>query len=814
MKEVGTSIYRLGEVEVHPLQGYIYRHGEELYLRPKSLHVLLFLIEHCDRRVSKEELMQAVWKEATVTDDALVQSIREIRKALGDDPHHPEFIKTFPRIGYHLICPVEHLSAHPHRMVHSIARSVIIEETTAVEIEFETNSSLISANNQPNALADAERRTLPGPVQSPSPFRKFLENRLAVISVMFVFLSSAIGLPIYLWRTASNTSIAIETKLPKLPGKKNIAVMYFENQSASRELDWLREGLADMLIADLSRSQKLIILSRQQLHLLLERSGYKAGKVIHLDEALELAHKTQAEVVALGSFANLGETTRIDVQLYDSQTGQLMATERLVADKPDEILRQIDLLSMRLAAHLGSSSEAQKAHPGLSNVMTNNLEAYRYYSLALEKAQAYHSTEAIRLWEKAIALDPEFAMAYARIGYTYALVRVNENEKAKPYLEKAFRLSTRLNEKEKLYIHAWYAHANNDAAMAVRALYDITAKYPQETESYFRLGFMLRHSMNRYEEAMQVFEQGIAADPEAKEIYNQLGFVYAKFGRYEEAIAAHRRYVQLAPDEPNAYDSLGMTYNEAGRYEEALDTFNQALRLSPDFHFANRHLGDSYFLIGRLNDALQQYQRYLRVAPSDWDRAAACNLLVRVYLAKDDVKSAENFARQESKYKNNFGGLLRVALMKGDLAEIEKLKGQIFSNQEAKPGGITAILGEQDYLLGYYFLTTGRTDQALQHFQKSEANSSYYWNADSPIASLADAYLELGRLDEAIAEYERLLKVNANFARTLYQLGRAYEQKHELDKARAAYRRFLEIWSQADTDAPLLLDAKKRLTTL
>src|SRR6185436_7647313 len=118
-------------------------------------------------------------------------------------------------------------------------------------------------------------------------------------------------------------------------------------------------------------------------------------------------------------FARLGEQIRIDAQLYDGLDGQLLAAERLVVDQPAQILSQVDLLSAKLASHLGGSE--QPASPGLTSVMTDNLGAYRYYSMGVEKAQGLENPEAIALFEKAVVLDPGFAMAHARIGYTYVV---------------------------------------------------------------------------------------------------------------------------------------------------------------------------------------------------------------------------------------------------------------------------------------------------------------------------------------------------------------------------------------------------------
>src|SRR6185503_179470 len=165
----------------------------------------------------------------------------------------------------------------------------------------------------------------------------------------------------------------------------------------------------------------------------------------------------------------------------------------------------IDLFSLRLAAHLGATPGELDTGSSLAQVMTNNLEAYRDYSLAIEKAQGLHNVEAIALLEKAIALDPQFAMAHARIGYVYA-VPWGRAEDGKPYLEKAFQLSHRLTEKDKLYITAWYAIANLDFTAAAQTFREIIARYPLEVEAYHRLGSLLAGE-ERVEEAISIYKQ-------------------------------------------------------------------------------------------------------------------------------------------------------------------------------------------------------------------------------------------------------------------------------------------------------------------
>jgi tetratricopeptide (TPR) repeat protein/DNA-binding winged helix-turn-helix (wHTH) protein len=798
MEVIGNQAIRFADIEVDPRGGSVRRNGEEVRLRSKSLQVLVYLIEQRDRLVSKEELLQQVWKDTAVTDDVLVQSIVEIRRALGDSSQRPRFVKTIPKAGYRFISSVEEAWANP------ASGAVVIEEATSFEIEFDREI--------PDPLPAT--RAVAGQLIG-SPLAQKRHHRLWLIAATSAVLIAAIALAVYFgWQAHKANQPVAEATLTPTAGKLSIAVMYFENQSGQTDMDWLREGLADMLITDLSRSNRFAVLSREQLYLLLDRNGYKPGDKIRLDDALEIARKSHAEAIAIGSFARLGDKIRLNVQLHDSRTGQLLASEALTASRPEDIFAQIDLLSIKLAAHLGITPESQDAQASLSRVMTDNLEAYRYYSLALEKAHGYHSAEAIALWEKAVALDPQFAMAYARIGYTYALVRVNEHARAKPYLERAFQLSSRLSEKDKLYIRAWYAQASRDPDEAVRTFYEIIAHYPQETEAYLRLGFLLTGSQERYAESLRVLEQGVAVDPDAKDLYNQLGFAYHRGGRYDEAITAHLRYVQLAPNEPNAYDSLGMSYNEAGRYDEAIAAFDRALALNADFHFANRHKGDAFFLLGRYRDALGQYERYLQVAPSDWDRAMACNLIARVHLARNEIAKAEAAARQELSYQNDFGGTMLVALARGDLQAAEKLQARWRESGTNPKPALAMDEQTRQYLLGLCALKAGRAEEATAYFKVAQRAAMNYWNIDTTVACLAQAYVALGRTDEAIAEYETLIKVNPNWPMAHYYLARAYEQKGERERAREEYDRFLQIWNRADSDIPEVIAARTQRASL
>jgi tetratricopeptide (TPR) repeat protein/DNA-binding winged helix-turn-helix (wHTH) protein len=789
MKALGTKIYQLGPIEVDPSRGYIRRNGEEQYLRQKGFQLLVYLLEKRHRLVTKEELFDEIWEGMAVSDDALVQLIKEVRRSLGDNPRQPQFIKTFPKIGYRFIGPVEE---------HLIAGSATLEttETTTVEVEYEEESATDSQ------LVEMAARAWPAPRSS-----RWRSRRLILIYLSLAIPVAAIALVIYLRPVKRSLS---EMTLPQAAGKQTVAVMHFENLSASHELDWLREGLTDMLITNLSRSTKLTVLGRQQLHLLLERLGRARSNEIQLNDALQIAQSSRADIVILGSFASVGDSIHISAQLYDARNNQALASENIVAAKPKDIIDQVDLLSLKVASHLGATTEEHDRGRGLTEAMTNNLEAYRYYSLAVEKANGFQNVEAIALLEKAVSLDPQFAMAYARIGYAYS-VRWNFGETGKPYLEKAFQLSDRLTEKDRLYITAWYSIANFDYPVAIRYFQDLVAKYPLEVEAYWRLASLLQGE-ERPEEALNVAKRGLAVDREAKALYNQLGSIYLDLNRYDEAIEMYQYYLVLAPNEPNPHDSLGLVYQRIGRYDEAIKFYQRALALKADFEVAQIHLANVYFQQGRYREAISYYQRYIQIAPSEVERGRGHSGVCEVYLQKRDIDRAEQAASKESKSETTFSWHpLIIALERGKEAKANKLKEQLLARSTLANRGARESPRFYNYWLGYLELKSGRATEAIESFKEALKHRPPYWNIDTFEDCLANAYLKLERFDEAIAEYERVLSINPNYPLARYRLAQAYEGKGDRERARSEYHQFLDVWKDADRDLSEILAAQKRL---
>jgi superkiller protein 3 len=441
--------------------------------------------------------------------------------------------------------------------------------------------------------------------------------------------------------------------------------------------------------------------------------------------------------------------------------------------------------------------------------MTDSLEAYRYYSLGLEKALGFENKRAVELLEKAVELDPQFAMAYARIGFSYCVTDFLR-EKGKPYLEKAFQLSGRLTEKDKLSIMAWYAIAQDDYPGAARTFRHLIDEYPLEVEAYWRLGRLLLGE-EQCEEAVRVLKLGLSVDPQAKNLHNALGTVYMQQGKYGEAIAAHKLYVQLDPGGPNPHDSLGMSYQRAGNYDEATAEYRRALELNPEFEPAIIHLGDVDCEMGRYREAIAEYEQYITVTKSDLAKAIGYNSIAQVYLRKGEMARAEQAARYGTRYERSavWGGII-IALAKNRDSRAAILKKIDFEKLANPQRGARQDLRSTEYFKGYVALRTENLEEGIAHFKEALKHLPPTSGIDLYEDCLANAYLGLGRFEEAIAEYERILGVNPNYPLVYYHLGRAHDGRGEADKARAEYRHFLETWKTADLDIPEVIEARRR----
>jgi tetratricopeptide (TPR) repeat protein len=160
-------------------------------------------------------------------------------------------------------------------------------------------------------------------------------------------------------------------------------------------------------------------------------------------------------------------------------------------------------------------------------------------------------------------------------------------------------------------------------------------------------------------------------------------------------------------------------------------------------------------------------------------------------------------AKEEMKYDPTASWhSLALALQQDAQTAVAKLSEIVFAPANYNNSNERGSLRIWNYQRGYVALRQGRVEEAINHFRAALQHRAVEWNIDSFEDCLANAYLELGRWDEAIGEYERVLKINPRYPLAAYHLGQIYERKGETARARAAYEQFLQDWQAADADIP------------
>jgi len=423
---------------------------------------------------------------------------------------------------------------------------------------------------------------------------------------------------------------------------------------------------------------------------------------------------------------------------------------------------------------------------------------------------AFRNDEAIELFKLAALLDQEFAMAYARIGYALGVLGTDQ-DKAQPYLTRAYSLGHRLSHKDRLQVESWNALVHFDYPLAARSLAELVRTYPMDVESYARLGVLLTGD-RKYEEALQVFGRGLAVDPDNADLWNRLGGTYGDMGRSQDSINARLKYVALQPLEANAYDSLGMSYQAGGRYDEAVATYQRALELNPRFNFALIHLGNTFVQTGQYTEAIAAFRRYLQDATSDFETRRGYRSLAVVELRRGRLTDALAFARKAGADLPLTITEARIRIAMGEPPD--RIAGLLRPPPAGPNRG--SRLGERAWhnVQGLLSLKRGAADEALGHFRSGVQDRPANAEPEPLEDMLATAYLDLGRYDDAIGEFDRILRINPRYPLAHYRLGLAYEKKGQPALARRSYEQFLVAWLKADKDAPELVKARERIAAL
>ena len=692
---------------------------------------------------------------------------------------------------------------------------------------------------------------IPKEVIAPKPRRKVLPIAIPASVVFILVLLFLILKPFKFEIAPEKGAVAKENSL---------AIMYFENMVDREDKQRLGEIITNLLITSLSESQYMRVISSQRLYDILKLMGKEGAKIIDKNVASEVANRANAKWMVLGGIVQVEPRMVITTQLVDVKSGQVIASQRIMAQTKQDIFSLVDTLAVGIKKDLSLPDQALKevARP-VADVTTRSPEAYRYYLEGLDYSFKYYSTEAQKSLEKALEFDSTFAMAYCR------LAQLKEGEEQKRLTAKAVKYSDKASQKERYYIKGWEAYESGNYSDAIKVAQKFVERYPDEKEAYYTLGYIYSQNLNQLKEAIPYFNRAIEIDPLYKVAYNQLAYAYNNMGDFDKSLWAINKYIELAPDEPNPYDTRADLYAWNGKLDQAMESYKKALEKKPDYSSSQYKLGEMYVFkkdytqaescykelssssekpfrsMGRLflelipyyqgefedalkvlddgiaGDRMEQFEGEMN-AYKHFDKAYLYERQKKMSLA---LKEAEIGMEIYKKAKPNdpiYGrdGYAFLLTKSGKIAEAEELAKVLKKDIEEKN---PKLMFSYWWRLGDIELVKGDTNMALSYLERAYK--------DSPTPSfdlrshLAEIYLKRGRLDEAVSELEKALSRydddrvwSSRAVKAYYLLGLAYEKSGWNKKAIEKYEEFLDIWKNADPGIPEVADAKERLKKL
>jgi len=655
---------------------------------------------------------------------------------------------------------------------------------------------------------DSESGTISAATSSSSSVRQLRRNLPGwlIPAVLVALVAAGIGL-VFLKRGHALTE------------KDSILIADFVNTTADPVFDGtLKKALA----VDLGQSPYLNVFPDQKIRQTLQFMGRSPGDRITSEVGREICLRDGIKAMLNGSIDSVGGQYVISLDATNVASGDSLGRQQTQAERKEDVLNALHSAASKLRGQLGESlSMLQKYDMSLSMATTSSLDALKALSLGDTKHNLGDELAAVPNYQRAIEIDPNFAMAYARLGTVYS--NLGQTELSEQNRQKAFELRDRASEREKLYI----------------------------TSHYYADSGQLDKGITAYELYRQTY-------PRDSVPFNNLAAIYNELGQFDNALENARHAVELDPDMASGYENAARAYLGLNRIEEARAIVNTALQhkaSAPGFHLGLAVLD---WCEGKEADMEKELQNASATPDGE---ASALGFRAGVASTRGQVRQAREFAHQAEDALDRLH-LQGRADAEAGFAIFEAVVG---NHAEASAEATDALrLSRTVSVTGSVATTFAilRQDQKAialaDEIQRTHPNDSMavnvtvptiravvaMWPANSAKADPAKAidllntaalyaranagvlyargraYEQAGRYPEAQQDFQKALEMKSHdgpdIASVIAQLelGRLYQKQGDIPKARIAYQNFLAAWKDADSDVPLLHEAKAEYAKL
>jgi serine/threonine protein kinase/tetratricopeptide (TPR) repeat protein len=619
------------------------------------------------------------------------------------------------------------------------------------------------------------------------------------------------------------------TPVSKLTEKDTVVLADFTNATGDPVFD---DTLKQALEVSLRQSPFLNILSEGRIGKTLRMMQRPLDTPLTPEVAREICERSQGKAYLSGSISTLGKEYVVGLRAASCETGDMLSEEQSTAAGKEQVLRTLGNEAAALRKELGESLASVKRYDQpLIEATTSSLEALQQYSEVprLERAQGDEAT--IPYLERAIELDPDFALAYASRGAVYS--NLNRPDLARASFQKAYELRDRVTQQERFEIECFYqTYVTGDI-----------------------------------EKASEIYNEWVRAYPRAYVPHGNLGWIYNTVGEYEKSAAETKASLDLEPDDSGSYGNLADDYLALNRIEDAKQILAQASKRnldSPDLHLYRYHVAflegdavtmqqESSWAMGKsgaedwqLSDESDTEAYYGRLQKAREFTSQAVELAKRNHTVSTAAMWLVNDALREAEFGKIASARKAVAdaLTLSSTPDIELLAALALarSGDRAQASALAdklAMNSAHNTMIQTYWLPTIRAAIELDRgdgqkaVQILRAASEHELGEPSQLPSHGSmypvylrglAYLQIGDGQQAVGEFRkildhRLLVANSTPGALAHlQLGRAYKLTGDANStrvsARAAYKHFLILWKDGDPDIPILNEAKAEYAKL
>lgn len=756
------------------------KNGGRVRLQEQPFQVLALLTRRAGEVVTREELRKHLWPADTFVDfdNSLNASVAKLREALADSPDAPQFIETLPRRGYRFIAPVQipdngHIEAKP-------------------------------------LMTSAVQEARGGSTQTPARYRA---RRLILAAIAMAVTLAGVGY----WGKQHFTR--------RLTDKDTILLADFDNSTGDPVFD---DTLKQALAVQLQQSPFLSLVADQRARETLQLMERAPNERITGAVAQEVCQRQGASVVLQGAIRSMGSHYVLAVNALNCHTGVPLAQQQVEVERKEQVLAVLGSMASQMRGKLGESlASIEKYDTPVLEATTSSLDALKAYSLGVPEQENFNTTAAIPFFKRAIELDPNFALAYAKLAMVYS--DAGEDELGRENVRKAYALRDRVSMHEQLFITALYHDLetrNLEKKIEVDRLW--TKTYPRDWFPHVSLAFDYG-VVGDFDHALQESEAAVRVDPHSAYGLTTLAGSYLGMNRWQDA----KSVLAVLASRPDSgfvpycwlYTSA-LAQGDEPAMQHYLEEANQKLRdtdkrgfqlvqsevaaFRGQFH-AMRHFSDIGLQTAEAT-GFNQNAALILAQQSLWE-AQVGNLA----LARTRAGAAMSKARG---IDVDMKSALSLALA-GDAHTPETIAANL---TKLHPEDTVLNAVSVPLIRSAIALERGNAKRAIDLLQSAnqyELGIGYlYYPPLVPSYMRGQAYLKLRDGSHAAAEFKKILDhrgvdaASPTYALAQLGLARSENLAGNVSAARTAYQDFLTTWKSADADIPVLKQAKAEYAKL